>query len=366
MPKHRQSPGPHFEIIQTYKEFEDYIRAFATGNFNLLVVIGRPGISKSESIRRAVEVDAGTPKDKPRAEVPDKPAAKEKEKPAARKPSKPRRPRARGKKPSTQEGKIASQNVLYCKGGQLTPLEFFIQCFKHRHEPIILDDANAIMQKDIGKRLVMSLTESRPVKTLDYRTTNKLLEQEQVPTTFHTRSRVCYISNSWLADSAEAQALEDRAHLVWFNPPAKEVHLFTAAWFWDDDIFQYIGSRLHLIDEHSCRLYTRAAELKQAGMDWKRHIDRNCYGTHVRLFQELQEDDRFEKEEDRIKEWCRQTQKSRATYFNLKRELTSKGQKTPIKPEDLPPGLKAQGTPPPRPEEIDLPEDEEQVEGEDE
>lgn len=48
----------------------------------------------------------------------------------------------------------------------------------------------------------------------------------------------------------------------------------------------------------------------------------------------------------------------RASYFNLKRELSAKGQQTPIKPEDLPKGLKAQGTPPPRPEEIDIPDDE--------
>lgn len=50
VPKTRQSPGHHFEVIRTYGDFEDYIRAFADGKFSLLVIVGRPGISKSESI----------------------------------------------------------------------------------------------------------------------------------------------------------------------------------------------------------------------------------------------------------------------------------------------------------------------------
>lgn len=299
MPKTRQSPGTHFEVIRTYEEFEGYIRAFAGGKFSLLVIVGRPGISKSESIRRAVDVTQGKPVRGGRAGSPPKPRRKRAGGAVGASPKPPRKPRAVGKKPAATEGKIGGTAVLYCKGGQLTPLEFYIQCYKHQHQPIILDDANAIMRKDIGKRLLMSLTDSRPVKTTDYRTTNKLLREENVPTSFQTKSRVCYISNSWLPDSPEAEALEDRAQLVWFEPSAREVHLFTAPWFWDDEIYQYVGSRLHLIDQHSCRLYARAAELKEAGLDWRRHIDRHCYGTHVRLFQELQADEKFQPEEDR-------------------------------------------------------------------
>lgn len=157
-------------------------------------------------IRRAVQVSEISPERKRNAEPKPKPdrkptgTARKTNDNGAVKPKTPRKPRAQGQKPTTKAGRIAGTNVLYCKGGQLTPLEFYMECYRHQHEPIILDDANAIMQKDIGKRLLMSLTESRPVKTLDYRTTNKLLAQENVPTTFQTKSRVCYVSNSWLPE----------------------------------------------------------------------------------------------------------------------------------------------------------------------
>ena len=312
MPRRNESPSSHFEVIRTFKAFQKYIDSFADGKFNLLVVVGRPGISKSESIRRAID----------------------------------------------------KKKALYCNGGQLTPLQFFIDCFKHRHEPVILDDANEIMKKDIGKRLVMSLTDTRPVKTMDYRTTNKLLEEEGVPTSFQTTSRMCYISNSWLPDSPEANALEDRAHLVWFDPTPKEVHLFTGPWFWCTEIYQYVGNLLHIIDQHSCRIYYHAWELKEAKHDWKKYVLRQCYDTNFRLIQELQDDKECQTEKERVAKFKTITGLSRPTYFNYKKELEAKGQLKPIKPEDIPPDLEPKGAPPPRPEELVPPEDED-VKGED-
>ena len=32
-----------------------------------------------------------------------------------------------------------------------------------------------------------------------------------------------------------------------FEPSAREVHVRTAEWFWDQEIFDFIGERLHLL-----------------------------------------------------------------------------------------------------------------------
>lgn len=289
------SPGPNFETIYTYKDFQQYIRAFAEGKFNALVLVGPPGVSKSEHISRAIQ---GT-------------------------------------------------DVLWFQGGQLTPIQFYMDCYKGLDKPIILDDANEIMRTKIGKSLVMGLTDTRPLKTVEYKSSTKILEEFGVPRSFGTTSRVCYISNSWMSSSPESKALEDRAHLVCFKPPAKEVHLYVQSWFSDQEVYDYIGKYLHLIDKPSCRLYITARELKEAGMDWKRYLETKCIDTSRQLVQNLQTDSSCRTEGDRINKFVQITGLKRATYFNYKKALVSNQQMVKIpKQERLPPNLKVKGIAP--------------------
>jgi len=54
--KRKQSSLPEGAlVVHTYAEFEEYIRLFAKGDFDLLLVIGRPGVSKSQTVKRALE-----------------------------------------------------------------------------------------------------------------------------------------------------------------------------------------------------------------------------------------------------------------------------------------------------------------------
>ena len=307
MARKNQEPKDPFEVVTTYAEFQVLVENFAAGKYNCLVIIGGPGTGKSENMRRAIEGKRG----------------------------------------------------LYCSGGQLTPLQFYIDCYLHRREPIILDDANMIMATDVGRRLIMSLTDTRPVKTLDWRSSNPSLAKQGVPNSFQTKSRLCYMSNSWLSDSPAAEALEDRAHLIRFEPSAREVHLYTRDWFWDDEILDFIGKHLHLIDRHSCRIYYNASERKKAGQDWEKYILGLCHDTNLRLIQDLQKDPECRTQEDRAKKFMEMTGRSRATYFNHKKKLNKNGQMEPIKPVDLPTRLKTKGKPPPAPEDIELDDDEE-------
>ena len=86
------------------------------------------------------------------------------------------------------------------------------------------------------------------------------------PQRFTTTSRVALIGNDWKTLNADVAALEDRGHVLFFEPTALEVHCQAAGWFWDQEIFDFVAARLHLIDRHSLRTYRQAWELKQSGL----------------------------------------------------------------------------------------------------
>jgi hypothetical protein len=63
-------------------------------------------------------------------------------------------------------------------------------------------------------------------------------------------------------------ALQDRGHVLVFQPSAAEVHRQADESFRDPEIYAWFGANLHRVQESSFRHYVRARELKAAGMDW--------------------------------------------------------------------------------------------------
>ena len=96
--------------------------------------------------------------------------------------------------------------------------------------------------------------------------------REGIPRRFSTSSRVLIIANDWRTLNVNVSAVEDRGHLLVFEPTALEVHLRTATWFWDQEVFDWIGTHLHLIERPSMRLYYAAWEQKQAGLEWRENL----------------------------------------------------------------------------------------------
>jgi hypothetical protein len=126
--------------LRTFAELQSYLRDFADGRYPFLWVFGRPGTAKTESIRAAV----------------------------------------RGRR------------VYLRKGGQLTPLRFYIDCYRHRGEPIILDDAEHVLDSMVGAKLVSDLGDTTPEKLMSFGTTARALDD--VPETFYTNSSLCVIA----------------------------------------------------------------------------------------------------------------------------------------------------------------------------
>src|SRR5215831_11602260 len=211
-------PPPHALRLSTYAELEAYVRAFAAGHLHLLMLFGPPGVGKSRAVRQALD---------------------------------------------PQVGWIS---------GQATPLGIYLEAFAYRHRPLVLDDIDGLYADRSGIRLLKALCQTEPVKTLGWHTMTPILELRDVPQQFSTTSRLALIGNDWKTLNADVAALEDRGHVLFFEPTALEVHRQAANWFWDQEIFDFVALHLHLIAQHSLRIYHQAWELKQAGLDWRQGV----------------------------------------------------------------------------------------------
>jgi hypothetical protein len=132
---------------------------------------------------------------------------------------------------------------------------------------------------------------------------------------------VALIGNDWKTLNADVAALEDRGHILFFEPTALEVHRQAAGWFWDQEIFDCVAAHLHLIAQHSLRSYGQASELKQAGLDWRRAVLSRCLSGLDLLVARLQADGSFVNEAARVQAFIAAGGGCRATYYHHARKL---------------------------------------------
>ncbi len=129
--------------------------------------------------------------------------------------------------------------------------------------------------------------------------------------------------------------------MVLFNPPAREVHLRTAGWFWDQEVFDFIGRSLHLAEPLSMRDYTLAWELKRAGMDYKSWLLTRWGMTGTRLLvAKLKADPSLSTEAERVREFIEQEGGCRATYYNHAKRLGQPLELPEIRLHNRPPDRK--------------------------
>ena len=76
------------------------------------------------------------------------------------------------------------------------------------------------------------------------------------------------LSNDWQTLNKDVVILQDRGHVLLFEPGAAEVHAQAGRWFDDEEIYEWFAENLHRVRQPSLRHYVRARELKAAGMDW--------------------------------------------------------------------------------------------------
>jgi hypothetical protein len=274
----------HALRLATYAELDAYVRAFAAGHLHLLLLFGPPGVGKSRCLRQALDSCAGW------------------------------------------------------LSGQATPLGIYLQAYAYRNQPLVLDDVDGLYADRSGIRLLKALCQSEPVKILGWHTATPILELRDVPQRFTTTSRVALIGNDWKTLNADVAALEDRGHVLCFEPTASEVHRQAASWFWDQVIFDFVAEHLHVIGQHSLRTYGQAFELKQAGLDWHRAVLSRCLRGPALLVARLLADPTFSSEAARVQAFIAAGGGCRATYYHHARKLRP--------PADVPKIILSNRTPP--------------------
>jgi hypothetical protein len=256
--------------LTTYADLDRYVRGFADGAFNLLVLVGAPGLQKSRAVRDA---------------LPD---------------------------------------ACWIEG-HATALGIYMRLWECRDEPVIIDDVDSLYADRAAVRLLKGLCQTDSRKTVAWESDAAALRREAIPRRFTTASRVLIIANAWRTLNANVSALEDRGHLLLFDPAALEVHSRVAAWFWDQEVFDWIGEHLHLIARPSMRIYRAAWELKEAAMDWRKSLLERWLSGPRLLVARLRADPSYATEEDRARAFVEQGGGCRATYFLGRQSLFDQG-----------------------------------------
>jgi len=263
--------------VRTYEKLETYAEKFAEGHFGLLILIGRAGLAKSQIMKRAL-----------------------------------------GKRALTIEGSASAWGMYQA-------------LWESRGQLVLIDDVDEIYKDQASVRLLKCLCQTDPTKTVAWYT--GATDQSGIPKQFETTSKVCIIANEWKELSKNISAVQSRGHLLSFEPSPEEVHRQVATWFWDKEIFAWVGEHLPQLPGIDMRDYIKAVELKEAGMEWHDAFIRLLHEKTL-LVARLVADESFPDDKARIEAFREAGGGSRATYFNHKKKLGVK--KRGIQQLDIP------------------------------
>ena len=257
----------HTIPVRTYAELDTYLAAFSSGHLNLLILLGGPGLSKSRSVKRIV------------------------------------------------------RDAACWIEGNATAFGMYMALWEHKDELVIIDDVDNLYSDRNAVRLLKCLCQTDPVKQIAWQSGSSRLEREGVPRSFKTQSRVALIANDWKTLNGNVEAVQDRGHVIVFEPTAEEVHHQVSRWFGDTEILEWFEGHLHLVHRPSMRHYVRAAELKKAGLNWMQAILSDTLSEKTLLVARIKADSKYANERQRVEAFCSLGGGCRATYFNHARRL---------------------------------------------
>ena len=262
-------------VITTYAELIRKAEQFAAGKYNLLVVAGGPGLSKSTVFRNALEGQVG-------------------------------------------------QAFCFVEANA-SPFGAYCKLFKHRNQPVVFDDADAIHQQSGGKRFLKQVGQTQQWKHLSWESKATQGKKAPAPSEYQTSSKVAIITNQWEVKDGDVhtEAVEDRGLCFVFSPSALEVHQYVATWFWDQQIHDHVGRHLPYLKRPTCRLYAKLAEVKAAGDDWREYLLQFLFGeedTEACVIR-LMADPTLTTNEQRVKAFVESGWGSRATFYRYRADL---------------------------------------------
>ncbi len=267
--------------MTNYAQLELYLAKFATGELGLVLLLGRHGTGKSESVKRVLS-------------VPD---------------------------PANMATGNTAVTPLYVEG-HMQPFGLYRQLWDCRNQPVVLDDLDRLYADPDCVRLLKPLCNTVKNKRLQW-LTNLTMNEGVVPSSFATTSSVILIANEWKSLNPNVQALEDRAIILHFNPPNAEVHRRVGEWFNDPEVYGFMGQIMPVAPTVSMRHYCKGSQLRRAGLDdWRTSLLQMVVpDTSDACVIAVQHDPRLRSEQERIEHFMASTKGSRATYFRIKSRL---------------------------------------------
>ena len=166
--------------------------------------------------------------------------------------------------------------------GKHSPLDLYERMWRFRTVPLVFDDLDDLLQKKENVMLLKCLCETQPVKHIEWSSRYAAFTNGELPRRIESISRVCLIANDCNTLDRNIAAVFDRGMVVLFQPTALEVHreIARGSWFDDEEVFRFVGQNLFLLTEPSFRFYNLARSHKRgtrlAG------IDASDYGNRSR------------------------------------------------------------------------------------
>ncbi len=279
----RKTLPPHCLVVREYDELRRLVVAFATGAYQLICIIGGPGLGKTEMVTRTFRESLGP-------------------------------------------------NGWGLIKGKHTPLDLYQRLYRYRSVAVVFDDLDDLMRLAANVILLKSVADTSPVKWVEWGS-NHAAFSGGLPKSFESISRICLICNDWETVSRNISAVYDRGLVILFQPSATEVHreLAHGGWFADEEVFQFVGANLFLITQHSFRFYLLAENHKKAGLDWRDLVLRTIESEAnpklilvARLLADAQYDAGPRPEAARVKAFKTMGGGSRAAYHRYQAELLSR------------------------------------------
>lgn len=267
--------------VETYAEFRDDVAAFASGQYNFLMVLGWAGIGKTETALQTLPED----------------------------------------------------EILYIRT-KLSAYEFYCllwEATKEGKKFVVVDDVKALFSSKDCVALLTALTETKKVKRISWHTASvgnskgrKDDDGDEIPAVFPTELRLLLIVNEWKTLGEDVRALESRGACLMFHPSPIEVHLevHRGGWFKDQEVYDFMYQHLAQVVKPSLRHYVAASEQRRANRPWQKRLIEWIIGDErLQQIAQLLADPRFKSETARAKEYERRGWGSDRNYWRLRKEF---------------------------------------------
>jgi hypothetical protein len=208
------------KLVTAYAELREWVRGFAKGALDVLIVEGSPGVGKSTIVKQVM---------------------------------------------------VGKARIIE---GRTSASRLYVELHRNADKPFVIDDVDDLYTDRAAVNLLKCLCRTDELKWAMWNTNAPWLEELAIPREFDTKTKVAILTNRWETLNNHSGAVEDRGVLIRFRPSAEELHRYvaTAAFdpnVFDQEVYEYIGDHLAVIAEPSIRHHRHAIKLKQGGLDWQ-------------------------------------------------------------------------------------------------